>query len=126
MKYRLGRILVLGQTQGRPARITADYARMAIRAMANGQGFDAILEGTRLRCYRAGPPIDAPVTIAFGSRDFLLLKRRSRHLDQLPPGTRVGSLPGCGHIPMADNPGAVTALITASTVYSRPAPRHRT
>jgi pimeloyl-ACP methyl ester carboxylesterase len=68
-----------------------------------------------LRCYRAGPRIDAPVTIAFGSRDFLLRKRQSRHLDQLPAGTRVEVLPGCGHIPMADDPDAVTALITAST-----------
>jgi pimeloyl-ACP methyl ester carboxylesterase len=125
MTYRLGRILVLGQTHGQPSRITPDYARMAIRAMATCPGFDATLEGTRLRCYLAGPPIDAPVTVAFGSRDFILLKRQSRHLDQLPPGTRVGTLPGCGHIPMADNPDAVTALITASTrnpTGSSPAP----
>jgi pimeloyl-ACP methyl ester carboxylesterase len=125
MTYRLGRILVLGQTHRQPSRITPDYARMAIRAMATCPGFDATLEGTRLRCYLAGPPIDAPVTVAFGSRDFILLNRQSRHLDQLPPGTRVGTLPGCGHIPMADNPDAVTAHITASTrnpTGSSPAP----
>jgi pimeloyl-ACP methyl ester carboxylesterase len=115
MTYRPGRVLVLGQTHGRPSRITPGYARMAIRAMAGCPGFDATLEATRLRCYRAGPRIDAPVTIAFGSRDFLLRKRQSRHLDQLPAGTRVEVLPGCGHIPMADDPDAVTALITAST-----------
>jgi pimeloyl-ACP methyl ester carboxylesterase len=115
MKYRIGRILVLGQTHGQPSRITPDYARMAIRAMATCPGFESTLEGTRSRCYLAGPPIDAPVRIAFGSRDFRLLKRRSRHLGQLPPDTHVATLPGCGHIPMADNPRAVTALITAST-----------
>jgi pimeloyl-ACP methyl ester carboxylesterase len=122
MAYRLGRALVLGQTHGRPSRITPGYARMAIRAMAGCPGFDATLEATRLRCYRAGPRIDAPVTIAFGSRDFVLRKRQSRHLDQLPAGTRVGALPGCGHIPMADDPDAVTALIAASTRNPTDAP----
>ncbi len=90
------------------------YARMAIRTMGTCAGFHATLEATARRCYRSGPPIDAPVTVAFGSRDFLLLRRQSRHLDELSPGTRLGTLPGCGHVPMADNPDAVTALIAAS------------
>lgn len=84
--------------------------------MATCPGFEATLKATAPRCYLSGPRIDAPVTVAFGSRDFLLLAHQSRHLDELPPGTQVGTLAGCGHIPMADNPGAVTALITASVV----------
>lgn len=115
VNHRLGRALVLGQTHGRPFRITPGYARTAVRAMATGTGFDAALKATATRRYLAGRPIDAPVTVAFGSRDFLLLPHQSRHLDQLPPDTRLGTLPGCGHVPMADNPPAVTALITAST-----------
>jgi pimeloyl-ACP methyl ester carboxylesterase len=55
-------------------------------------------------------PITAPVTVAFGSRDVLLL-RGSRQLGQLPPQTRTEALPGCGHLPMADDPAAVAALI---------------
>jgi pimeloyl-ACP methyl ester carboxylesterase len=119
MKYRLGRILVLGQTHGRPARISPDYARMAVRAMGTCPGFDATMKATEprryLRRHLSGRPIDVPVTVGFGSRDFLLLPRQSRHLDELPPGTRVETLPDCGHVPMADNPRAVTALITAAT-----------
>jgi pimeloyl-ACP methyl ester carboxylesterase len=42
----------------------------------------------------------------------LLLRHQSRHVDQLPPGTRVEALPGCGHVPMTDDPDAVTAAIT--------------
>jgi pimeloyl-ACP methyl ester carboxylesterase len=57
----------------------------------------------------------APVTVAFGSRDLVLLPRQSRHLDQLPPGTCLETLPAGGHVPMTDNPGAVTALILHST-----------
>jgi pimeloyl-ACP methyl ester carboxylesterase len=52
------------------------------------------------------------VTVIFGSRDILLLRRQSRHLDQLPPGTQAETLPGCGHLPVADDPGAVAELIT--------------
>jgi pimeloyl-ACP methyl ester carboxylesterase len=110
----LARILVLGQTHGQPARITPDYARMAIRAMGTCPGFDATMKATEPRCYLSGPSIDAPVTVGFGSRDFLLLPHQSRHLDELPPGTRVDILPGCGHVPMADNPRAVTTFITAA------------
>lgn len=115
VRHRAGRVLILGQTHGQPSRISAAYAGTAVRAMAGAAGFDATMKATEPRCYRAGPPIDAPVTVAFGSRDRLLLPRQSRHLDELPPGTRVGELPGCGHVPMADNPGAVTALIIAAT-----------
>src|SRR5205814_1554714 len=118
---RLGRALVLGQTHGRPFHISPGYARTAIRALGTAPGFDATLRAT-IRGYRSGPPIGAPVTVAFGSRD-LLLRRRCRHLDELPPGTRRGTLPHCGHIPMADNPPAVTALITASAARGLPAGR---
>jgi pimeloyl-ACP methyl ester carboxylesterase len=110
MKYRVARVLVLGQTHGRPARLTPQYARMAVRAMASGPGFEATIRALDERCYRAGPAIEAPVTVAFGSRDRLLL-RQSRHVDQLPPHTRVVTLRGCGHVPMADDPDAVATLI---------------
>lgn len=121
MGYRLGRWLALGQTHGHPTRMTPDKARTVIGAMASCPGFDATLAATTHRHYQAGPPITAPVTVAFGSRDVLLLRRQSRHLGELPPGTRRGELPGCGHVPMADNPAAVTALITAAAGRAVPA-----
>lgn len=116
VNYRLGRALVLGQTHGRPMQLTADYARSAILAMGTCPGFDATLKATVRRRFLATVPIGAPVTVAFGSRDLLLLRHQSRHLDQLPPGTQVDVLPGCGHVPMADHPGAVSALITRSAM----------
>jgi pimeloyl-ACP methyl ester carboxylesterase len=119
-KYRLGRLLILGQTHGRPFQATSEYARMAIRTMAICPGFEATFNATADRCYRTGPTIDAPVTVAFGSRDVLLLPHQSRHLDQLPPGSHVAKLPGCGHIPMADDPVAVVDLITAATLAIAP------
>lgn len=116
MTYRLARILVLGQTHGRPAALAPEYARMAIRAMATCPGFDATMRATESRRYRSGPRFDAPVTVAFGSRDHLLLRRQSRRLDELPAATAVVTLPRCGHVPMADDPAAVSAFITASAL----------
>ncbi len=112
---RLGRSLVLSQVFGRPARMTADHARASIRAMGRGPGFDAALRATTRRRYQGGRPIEVPVSIAFGSRDRILLKRQSRHLAELPRDTHVATLPGCGHVPMSDDPGAVAALITSTT-----------
>jgi pimeloyl-ACP methyl ester carboxylesterase len=118
MRFRLARIVVLGQTHGRPARISPDYARMALRAMASGPGFARTMRATETRSYVAPRPIDAPITVAFGSRDRLLLPWQSRRVSQLPPGARVVPLPGCGHVPMADDPSQVVELITTATALA--------
>ena len=113
--HRIGRILVLGQTHGRPTRMTPEQARATIRAAGSAPGYEATLRATLPRNYVSRGRIHAPVTVAFGGRDVLLLPWQSRHLDQLPPGALVHTLPGCGHIPVADDPAAVVALIGAST-----------
>jgi pimeloyl-ACP methyl ester carboxylesterase len=80
--------------------------------MGTCPGFDATLAATATRRCLATTPIDVPVTVAFGSRDVLLPRRLARHLDQLPPAAQEETLPGCGHVPMADDPAAVAALIS--------------
>jgi pimeloyl-ACP methyl ester carboxylesterase len=112
---RLGRIVVLGQTHGRPTRMSPTQARTAIGAMAAAPGFDATFAATLHRHYEAGAPFSAPVTVAFGSADRLLIRRRYRGVGQLPPDHRVAQLPGCGHVPMTDDPAAVAALVLEAT-----------
>jgi pimeloyl-ACP methyl ester carboxylesterase len=92
---------------------------MAIREMGTCPGFDATMKASESRRYVSGPVIEAPVTVGFGSRDLLLLPHQSRHLDELPPGTRVEKLAGCGHVPMADNPRTVAAFIAAAAAARR-------
>jgi pimeloyl-ACP methyl ester carboxylesterase len=111
--HSFGRVLLLRQTLGRPSRISSDLARTMVWDMATSPGFDATLDATLDRHYQAGSALDVPITVAFGSRD-LLLRRRSRHVEQLPPGARVEILRGCGHVPMSDDPPAVVALIRAA------------
>ena len=114
VNHRLGRAFVLGQSHGRPFHLTPDYARAAIRSIGTSPGFDPVLKATAPRRFLATAPINAPVTVAFGSRDLILLRHQSRHLDQLPPSTQLKALPGCGHVPIADDPSAVAGLIMES------------
>jgi pimeloyl-ACP methyl ester carboxylesterase len=117
---RPGRALVLGQTHGRPSRLTADYARSTIRSLGSCPGFEAALRATAARHAEGFTALDIPVTVAFGTRDRLLLPWQSRRLDQLPHPTRVERLPGCGHVPIADDPDAVAALIVRSATKAQP------
>lgn len=111
---RPGRTLLFAQTFARPARLTTDEARLILRVLGTSPGFDATLAATSRRAWRPTGVIEAPVTVAFGSRDRLLLRRQSRHLERLPTGTTVARLPGCGHVPMADDPPAVARLIATA------------
>jgi len=115
VRFRPGRAQVLGQTHGRPGQLTPGYAQAAIRTLGGSPGFSAVLRATLHRRNLVTEPVGAPVTVAIGDRDRMLPPRRARHLDQLPSGTYTGDLPGCGHVPMSDDPGAVTALIMRST-----------
>ena len=114
MRFRPVRTAALAQVYARPGRLTPAQARAAIRAAGRCPGFLPTLRATADRHYRSAAPIGAPVTVAFGGRDRLLLARTSRHVEQLPAGATVVALPGCGHVPMTDDPPAVAALLASA------------
>jgi pimeloyl-ACP methyl ester carboxylesterase len=119
---RAGRVLVLGQTHGRPARMTPAAARAEVTALGTAPGFDAAFAATLGRHYVAGPPLRTPVTVAWGTRDLVLPLWRWRRAGGLPAGTSEAVLSGCGHLPMSDDPAAVAAVITATAARSRRLP----
>jgi pimeloyl-ACP methyl ester carboxylesterase len=114
VRTRAARYVVFRQTHARPRALSAETARRRVLAMATCPGFPRVMRATSPVHYTATRPIEAPVTVAFGDKDLLLLRRQSRHLDELPPHTVVAELPGCGHVPMGDDPAAVTALVRAA------------
>ena len=114
VRFRLGRIVVLGQTHGRAWRMDPAAAQLAVRTLGASRGFDAALKATLHDRYRSRGSITAPVTLAFGSRDLVLLRRQSRHVEELPIDTRRVTLAGCGHLPVADGP-AVDARASPKT-----------
>ena len=63
----------------------------------------------------AGQIPDGPVNIARGSRDLLRRRPRGESVIRLIPHVRLLRLPGCGHVPMNDNPELVAhVLLTGS------------
>ncbi|WP_435811534.1 alpha/beta fold hydrolase, partial [Streptomyces microflavus] len=52
-----------------------------------------------------------PVTVAWGTRDRILLRRQGIRAKQVIPGARLVRLPGCGHVPMNDDPALVARVI---------------
>jgi pimeloyl-ACP methyl ester carboxylesterase len=114
-RTRLARGLSMIQASGHPFRLPYEPVRTAVHDLATAPGFRETLRGLEQHRFEDGAAITAPVTIAFGSRDRVLLPGVARRRDQLPDHTRWVTLTGCGHVPMFDNPPAVTALLLAAS-----------
>lgn len=110
MRSPVGRSLLLRGTMAHPRRIPADAAVAMAAEYAATPDFEAHLEETSAARFRDGERIACPVTIAWGE-DERLIPRKARLLDELPRQTRVVTLPGCGHIPMWDDPELVANTI---------------
>jgi pimeloyl-ACP methyl ester carboxylesterase len=118
MRSPVGRTLLLRGAMARPRQVPADAAAALAADYAATRDFEAHLEATSAARFRDGTAIDCPVTIAWGDKERLIPKR-ARRLDELPPQTRVVTLPGCGHIPMWDDPERIAGTIIEG---ERPAP----
>jgi pimeloyl-ACP methyl ester carboxylesterase len=92
----LGRRVIEGPFVSRPANITPD------QAVADGVAF--------LRARDAVAAV-LPVTIAWGSRDRLLPPGQARVAMRRLPHARFVPLPGCGHVPMTDDPDLVAKVL---------------
>lgn len=57
------------------------------------------------------PAAGVPTTVAWARRDLLLFPHQARRARRALPGARFLTLPGCGHVPMADDPERVAALL---------------
>ncbi|HEY2223198.1 alpha/beta fold hydrolase [Actinomycetospora sp.] len=109
-----GRAVLVGLIFGRPSR--HDRAELLTELVALGHPREAFLGvlGTP-NDYRPVTRPAVPLTIGWGTRDLLLPRRQSRRLLRVLPQARVFPLPGCGHVPMADDPDTVAELILAGS-----------
>jgi pimeloyl-ACP methyl ester carboxylesterase len=79
------------------------------RAMRDSVAFKpTAAAGKRYHC-RAVPTV--PMTIAWGKRDRVLLPRQAAIARRRLPRAVHISLPGCGHVPMGDNPELIVEVI---------------
>lgn len=111
---------MFGMVYGRPDLLDIEAIVGDAKAMRDAVGFEPTL--------RAGRGLqprfickDVPVTIAWGTKDRILLQAQAIRAQQMLPNARFVWLPGCGHVPMSDNPALVAKiLLEGSSLTSRP------
>ncbi|MFE2583785.1 alpha/beta fold hydrolase [Streptomyces sp. NPDC059378] len=105
-----GRTALTSTIYARPGRRSPDAVVAETLALAHATGFDATLRtGADVRFTDDIPGI--PVTVAWGTRDLLLVRRQGVRAKQIIPRARLVRLPGCGHCPMNDDPALVARVI---------------
>ncbi|MEV6669253.1 alpha/beta hydrolase [Streptomyces sp. NPDC051162] len=105
-----GRAVMVGPIYARPARRSPDAVIAEARALREATGFAATLEAGRTVRFDHEVS-DIPVTIAWGSKDRLLVPRQGIRAKKVIPGARLLRLSGCGHVPMNDDPALVARVI---------------
>jgi pimeloyl-ACP methyl ester carboxylesterase len=102
-----------------PARMSPEQAVDDAYAFFRARDAVAAVLRERVAFTETVPP-DVPVTIAWGSKDRLLPPAQARVARARVPHATHLDLPGCGHVPMTDNPGLVVSVLLAG---SCPRPR---
>lgn len=111
----IGRTLLLSQMVAHPGKLSPASAADMVVTFAQTPGFDAHFTATNRECFQDGQTIDVPVTVAWGQHDRILLPHLARHREALPVQTRWIELPGCGHVPMYDDPDQVVQVVLNGT-----------
>lgn len=109
-----GRSLLAGVVVARPALLEPRVLLEDMRALADAVGFlPSVAAGTRIIFNGTIP--DVPVTIAWGTHDRIIRRPRAELVTRLIPQARLLSLPGCGHVPMSDDPALVAHVLLAGS-----------
>ncbi|WP_420081477.1 alpha/beta fold hydrolase [Streptomyces sp. JL4002] len=109
-----GRTALTGTIYARPARRSPQDVVAETLALRHATGFeDTLAAGGAVRFTHDVPGL--PVTVAWGTRDRLLLRRQGVRAKETIPGARLVRLPGCGHVPMHDDPALVARVVLDTT-----------
>jgi pimeloyl-ACP methyl ester carboxylesterase len=105
-----GRTVLTSTIYARPGRRSPEAVVAETVALARAEGFaDTLRAGTSVKFTEDVPGL--PVTVAWGTRDRLLVSRQGVRAKQIIPKARLIRLPGCGHVPMNDDPALVARVI---------------
>ncbi|MFE7707453.1 alpha/beta fold hydrolase [Streptomyces sp. NPDC057486] len=105
-----GRAALTSTIYARPGRRSPEAVVSETVALREATGFHETLAVGRHVAFTEDVP-GLPVTIAWGSRDRLLLRRQGVRAKHAIPGARLVRLPDCGHVPMNDDPALVARVI---------------
>ncbi|MEU8590450.1 alpha/beta fold hydrolase [Streptomyces sp. NPDC048664] len=105
-----GRTLLTSTIYARPGRRSPEAVTAETLALVHATGFaDTLRAGTNVRFTDDVPGL--PVTVAWGTRDRILVRRQGVRAKRAIPGARLIRLPGCGHVPMNDDPALVARVL---------------
>jgi pimeloyl-ACP methyl ester carboxylesterase len=111
-----GRVAIFSQVYAKPWRMTPDEAMTAIDAFADAPAFEPALAAFAHYRFGAGDELrGVPVTVAWGTRDALLIPRQAARARRLLPWATHVALRGCGHVPCHDDPETVAAVLLAGS-----------
>uniref|UniRef100_A0AAU2VZ70 Alpha/beta fold hydrolase n=1 Tax=Streptomyces sp. NBC_00008 TaxID=2903610 RepID=A0AAU2VZ70_9ACTN len=105
-----GRAVLTSTIYARPGRRSPEAAVRETVALREAPGFHRTLAAGRDVMFTDDVP-GLPVTIAWGSGDRLLPRRQGIRAKHTVPGARLVRLPGCGHVPMSDDPALVARVV---------------
>ncbi|MBV7696520.1 alpha/beta fold hydrolase [Streptomyces sp. TRM70350] len=106
----VGRTLLTSTIYARPGRRSPEAVVAETLALARAQGFSETLRSGRDVQF-TDDITGIPVTVAWGSRDRLLVPRQGIRAKYVLPKARLIRLPGCGHVPMNDDPALVARVL---------------
>ncbi|WP_326731172.1 alpha/beta fold hydrolase [Streptomyces phaeochromogenes] len=105
-----GRTVLTSSIYARPGRRSPEAVVAETLALANAQGFAETLRAGGSVQFSDDVP-GLPVTVAWGTRDRILVRRQGIRAKQIIPRARLVRLPGCGHVPMNDDPALVARVV---------------
>ena len=109
-----GRAVLYAAIVSRPSRVGPEQAAGDMTAFVGAKpAIRAIL--AEAFPFTARVPLEVPVTIGWGTRDLLLPPRQALVAGTRLPGARIVPLPGCGHVPMTDDPDLVADVLLAGS-----------
>ncbi|MFI8189535.1 alpha/beta fold hydrolase [Streptomyces sp. NPDC085946] len=106
----VGRALLTSTIYARPARRSPEAVVAETLALARARGFSETLRSGRSVQF-TDDVVGVPVTVAWGSKDRLLVPRQGVRAKGVIPKARLVRLPGCGHVPMNDDPALVARVL---------------
>lgn len=106
----IGRTLLTSTIYARPGRRSPEAVVAETLALARAQGFSETLRSGRSVQF-TDDIVGTPVTVAWGNRDRLLIPRQGVRAKGVIPRARLVRLPGCGHVPMNDDPALVARVV---------------
>lgn len=105
-----GRAALTGTVYARPGRRSPEAVVAETLALRQAPGFHQTLAAGRDVLF-TDDLTGLPVTIAWGTRDRLLLRRQGVRAKRVVTDARLVRLPGCGHVPMNDDPALVARVL---------------